>query len=64
LRLSWADYNVFCPDGTRKPADVGRAVLRFFAQHREAFPLRERLDAAMARMRFPNADRAIIAMLT
>jgi hypothetical protein len=39
-------------------------VLRFFAQHREAFPLRERLDAAMARMRFPNADRAIIAMLT
>ena len=26
--------------------------------------VRERLDAAMARMRFPNADRAIIAMLT
>lgn len=59
LRLSWADYNVFCPDGTRTPAEVGRAVLRFFARHRADFPLRERLDAAMARMRFPGADREI-----
>lgn len=63
LRLSWADYNVFCPDGTRSPADVGRAVLRFFARHRERLPLRERLDAAMARMRFPGADREIAATL-
>jgi len=59
LRLSWADYNVFCPDGTRTPADVGRAVLRFFARHRAEFPLRERLDAAMARMRIAGADREI-----
>ena len=63
LRLSWADYNVFCPDGTRTPADVGRAVLSFFAEHRADFPLRERLDAAMARMRFANADREITARL-
>lgn len=59
LRLSWADYNVFSPDGTRTPADVGRAVLRFFARHRADFPLRERLDAAMARMRIAGADREI-----
>ena len=63
LRLSWADYNVFSPDGTSTPAEVGRAVLRFFAQHRDAFPLRERLDAAMARMRFANADREIVGYL-
>lgn len=63
LRLSWADYNVFCPDGARTPSDVGLAVLRFFARHRTAFPLRERLDAAMARMRFPNADAEIAAMV-
>jgi len=63
LRLSWADYNVFSPDGTRTPAEVGRAVLAYFAIHRADFPLRERLDAAMARMRFPNADREIAAML-
>jgi hypothetical protein len=63
LRLSWADYNVFCPDGSRTPADVGRAVLAYFAAHRADFPLRERLDAAMARMRFPHADREIAASL-
>ena len=64
LRLSWADYNVFCPDGTRAPADVGRAVLGFFAAHRADFPLRERLDAAMARMRFADADKEIAARLS
>ncbi|MFM7051855.1 MAG: hypothetical protein ACKOYN_06955 [Planctomycetota bacterium] len=64
LRLSWADYNVFSPDGTRTPSEVGRAVLEFFAVHRADFPLRERLDAAMARMRFPNADREIAASLS
>lgn len=63
LRLSWADYNVFSPDGTRTPADVGRAVLRFFARHRAEFPLRERLDAAMARMRIAGADREILGYL-
>jgi len=63
LRLSWADYNIFCPDGTRTPADVGRAVLLFFARHRAQFPLRERLDAAMARMRFAGADREIAETL-
>ena len=63
LRLSWADYNVFCPDGTRSPADVGRAVLTYFAAHRRDFPLRERLDAAMARMRFADADKEITALL-
>ncbi len=63
LRLSWADYNVFSPDGTRSPAEVGRAVLQFFARHRSEFLLRERLDAAMARMRFPFADREIVESL-
>jgi len=63
LRLSWADYNVYSPDGTRSPAEVGRAVLLFFARHRAEFPLRERLDAAMARMRFPFADRDIAELL-
>jgi hypothetical protein len=63
LRLSWSDYNIFSPDGTRTPAEVGRAVLLFFAHHRGDFPLRERLDAAMARMRFPHADREIAASL-
>ena len=63
LRLSWADYNIFSPDGTRTPAEVGRAVLLFFARHRRDFPLRERLDAAMARMRFPFADRDISEIL-
>ncbi len=63
LRLSWADYNIFSPDGTRTPAEVGRAVLLFFARHRREFPLRERLDAAMARMRFPFADRDIAQTL-
>jgi hypothetical protein len=38
-------------------------VLVFFARHRRDFPLRERLDAAMARMRFPFADRDIAELL-
>jgi hypothetical protein len=63
LRLSWADYNIYSPDGSRTPADVGRAVLQFFAHHRASFPLRERLDASMARMRIRGADAEIIGNL-
>jgi hypothetical protein len=38
-------------------------VLTYFAAHRRDFPLRERLDAAMARMRFADADKEITALL-
>jgi hypothetical protein len=38
-------------------------VLAYFAAHRADFPLRERLDAAMARMRFAGADRDIATLL-
>jgi hypothetical protein len=39
-------------------------VLGFFAAHRADFLLRERLDAAMARMRFADADKEIAARLS
>jgi hypothetical protein len=63
LRLSWADYNLWSPDGTVPPGTVAEAVLHFIAQHEAAFAGMERIDASAARRRVPGADTTIDALI-
>lgn len=63
LHLSWADYNLWSPDGARAPARVADAVLQFIARHERAFEGLERIDASLARRRVARADRTIAALL-
>jgi hypothetical protein len=63
LRLSWADYQMWSPDGAIAPSRVAEAVLRFIALHAEAFAMMEVVDAAVARRKVPGADAAIAALL-
>lgn len=59
LRLSWADYQMWVPDGAIPPSRVAEAVLRFVASNAEAFQGLERIDAAIARRKIRDADAAI-----
>lgn len=63
LRLSWADYQLWAPDGAMPPSRVAEAVLRFVARHPEAFQGIEVIDAAIARRKVPGADAAIGSLL-
>ena len=58
LTLSWADYDLFCPDGAVPPETVARAVLEVAADlWPEGVP--PRLDASTPRRRDADADRRI-----
>ncbi|MDA0295803.1 MAG: hypothetical protein O3A31_07450 [Planctomycetota bacterium] len=59
IRLGWADYGVWSPDGGISPERVAEAVVSFALRHAEFSPLPELLDAAMARRRVPDADAEI-----
>ena len=59
IRLGWADYGVWSPDGGISPERVAEAVVSFALRHAEFSPLPESLDAAMARRRVPDADAEI-----
>ncbi len=59
LRLSWADYNHWSPDGADRPGAVAEAVLAFLLERLDPRDLPVRLDASWARRRFPDADREI-----
>lgn len=58
LTLSWADYDLFCPDGAVPPEGVARAVMDVAAGlWPEGVP--PRFDASFPRKRDPGADRRI-----
>jgi hypothetical protein len=59
VRLGWADYGVWSPDGGIPPERVAEAVVAFAMGHPAFGPLPELLDAAMARRRIPDADAEI-----
>lgn len=63
VRLSWADYDVWTPDGTLPPSRVAEAVVAFVLARPEFDPLPDRLDAARARRVVPGADRMIADLL-
>lgn len=58
LTLSWADYDLFCPDGAVPPEGVARAVMEIADElWPEGVP--PRFDASFPRKRAPDADRRI-----
>ena len=59
VRLGWADYGVWSPDGGISPERVAEAVVAFALQHVELSPLPAMLDASTARRRVPGADAKI-----
>ncbi len=59
LELSWADYDLWCPEGSAPPAAVAESALRCILEHRNGRPLPNRLDASHARRLHPDADRQI-----
>ena len=63
FRLSWADYNLWSPSGTDRPADVARAVLRIFMDSMELEAMPPKLDAARIRRLIPDADARIPAAI-
>ena len=58
LTLSWADYDLFCPDGAVPPEAVARAVLDV-AQGLWPEGVPPRFDASFPRKRAADADRRI-----
>jgi hypothetical protein len=59
LSLSWADYNLWSGDGSDPPHAVARAVVEFLLARMAGRDLPARIDASLARRRFPDADREI-----
>ncbi len=63
VRLSWADYNLWSPDGTDRPEEVAKAALRFLLQREPAAEVASDFDLARIRRRYPDADHAIPALI-
>jgi hypothetical protein len=63
LRLSWADYQHWSPDGSVPPSRVAEAVLGVVAAWPDLFAGLERIDAATVRRRLPDGHRLIEARL-
>ena len=59
LTLSWADYNLWSPDGTDEPQKVAEAVLSYLAAKTSLVEIRPKLDASQLRRMFNDADDAI-----
>lgn len=60
IRLSWADYNHWSPDGGDAPAAVAEAALRCLLEQPELRAVMPAsFDAASLRRRLPDADELI-----
>ncbi len=64
VRLAWADYDLFAPDGTTPPSKVAEAVVSFMLDHDAFDPLPASIDAAIPRRRVAKADALIAARIT
>ena len=64
LTISWADYNLWSRDGADRPVDVAEAVIRFLLQRMPAGELRRRIDAAIARRLYDDADDVIPTLIS
>lgn len=63
VRLSWADYDLFAPDGTTPPANVAEAVVAFMLEQAIFTPLPPLIDAAIPRRCVSGADEQIAARI-
>ena len=59
LTLSWADYNLWSPDGADEPQRVAEAVLLYLASQSPEKGFPPSLDASLVRRMYPEADRQI-----
>jgi len=59
VSLSWADYNLWSPDGSDVPSRVVEAMLDFVLDRLDGDNLPAKFDASLARRRFPDADATI-----
>lgn len=59
LTLSWADYNLWSPDGTDEPQKVAEAVLSYLAAKTPLAEIRSKLEASQLRRMFEDADDSI-----
>lgn len=59
LTLSWADYNLWSPDGTDEPQKIAEAVLSYLAAKTPLVDIRSKLDASHLRRMFDDADETI-----
>ena len=59
LRLAWADYDLWSADGADPPHAVAIAVIEFLLSRLNTSELPMRVDASLARRRFPDADTEI-----
>jgi hypothetical protein len=63
LKLSFADYNLWCSGGTDAPSHVARAVVAFMIERSQQDALPESFDASLARRRFSDADTVIPTLI-
>ncbi len=58
LSLSWADYNLWSPDGTLPPANIADAVIRVMLDHGPP-EVPVRLDASLLRRLIDGGDQLV-----
>jgi len=63
IGLSWADYNLWSPDGADRPEEVARAALRFLLEREPAAEIADEFDLARIRRRYADADAVIPALV-
>lgn len=63
LRLAWADYDMWVPDGTVEPACVADALFRYLHQHPEFEQLPDVVDSSHPRRLDKGADDAIAGLI-
>ena len=63
LRLAWADYDLWIPDGTVEPARVADAILRFVLENSAFQPIPDRIDSSHPRRLVSDADQRIIHLI-
>jgi hypothetical protein len=63
ISMSWADYNLWSPDGTDEPGKVLEAAVLFLVSRTPAHDLADKFDASIARRRFADADEVIPRMV-
>ena len=60
VRLDWADYDHWCPDGRVPPERFAAAVLRSMLEYGAVIP--PAFDAARVRHVVPDADVRVVAL--
>lgn len=63
FRLGWADYNLWSPSGSDRPADVAKAVLMLFMDCLTLEEIPRNLDAARIRRLIQDADTRIPVLI-